>query len=129
LEFTRIEVIGDFPEDAAREFAQDWLNRLRLARGQAAVAITETEWAMMYDVCGGNALQLTNAVIEWNLAMNREKGDARPIETLERGKDDRDANTHLAAAWMHFLAPCLISSPRDSCQASDHALLRRRLQY
>ena len=71
---TRREVIGDFPKEAAREFAQDWLNRLRQARGQAAVPMTETEWATLYDVCGGNALQLRNAVVEWDLAMDREGG-------------------------------------------------------
>lgn len=86
FDFATTEVVGVFPKDAAREFAQSWLTRCRLARGQAAVDITETEWAIMYDVCGGNALQLRRAVTKWDRAMKREEGDVRPIKTLEKGK-------------------------------------------
>lgn len=86
FDFATTEVVGDFPKDAARDFAQSWLTRCRLARGQAAVDITETEWAIMYDVCGGNALQLRRAVTKWDRAMKREEGDVRPIKTLEKGK-------------------------------------------
>ena len=43
-------MIGDFPEKAARVFAQRQLDRLMLRRGQAAVAMTEREWSMIYDV-------------------------------------------------------------------------------
>jgi hypothetical protein len=103
FDFIQKEVIGDFPREVAREFAQGWLERLRHARGQAAVAMTETEWAMVYDVCGGNALQLRKAVTRWDLAMNREKGDGRPIKTLETGKEvDRDM---ASGGSMHILPP------------------------
>jgi hypothetical protein len=103
FDFIQKEVIGDFPREVAREFAQGWLERLRHARGQAAVAMTETEWAMVYDVCGGNALQLRKAVTRWDLAMNREKGDVRPIKTLETGKEvDRDM---ASGGSMHILPP------------------------
>lgn len=84
FDFIKTEVVGDFPEAAAREFAQVWLKRLRLSRGQAAVAMTDAEWAIMYEVCGGNALQLRRAVIEWERAMRRKDGDGR--KTLEKGK-------------------------------------------
>lgn len=94
FDFIRTEVIGDFPENDAREFAQGWLNRLQPERGQGAVAnMTEPEWEKMYNVCGGNALQLTNAVVEWKRAMERGK-------TLETGKEG-DADWRLAAASMH----------------------------
>jgi hypothetical protein len=104
FDFTRNEVIGDFPKEAAREFAQGFLERLRKARRQAAVAMTETEWAIMYNVCGGNALPLIRAVTNWVDGMDQEEGDARPNKTLEKGKEgDRDVVSG-GTAYMHLLA-------------------------
>ena len=93
FEWTQSEVIGDFPEKAAQEFAQRQLDRLLLRRGQAALAMTEREWSMIYYVCGGNPLQLRKAVGIWVRAM-REPGEMRPVKTLETGRKG-DAGTVL----------------------------------
>jgi hypothetical protein len=82
FEVARTEVIGDFPSEAAREFAQGELDRIRHGRGQGARPITEAEWAALHEVCGGNPLMLTRAVTQWDSDMRQEGGDVRPVETL-----------------------------------------------
>lgn len=70
-DFFRQEVIGDFPEEEAREFFK---SQALLRAGCGEIVLIESDWAKVWDVCGGNAGQLLLAasafVGDWDVGEN-----------------------------------------------------------
>lgn len=64
--FLTTEVIGDFPEEAARQFAE-----YTLGRAGKSSHLTDDDWRMIYEVRHGSRRRAAIAIVPFHTASNQ----------------------------------------------------------